>query len=71
MKKQLLGFAAIACATLGLNAQTISDFENPRMPAQGFLNGKRVTTSGYVASNGIRFNNGYSGFWSQGFAVSN
>lgn len=71
MKKQLLGFAAIACAMLGLNAQTVSDFENPKMPAQGFLNGKRVTTTGYVVSNGIRFNNAYSGYWSQGFAVSN
>ena len=71
MKKQLLGFAAAALAVLGLNAQTVSDFENPKMPAQGFLNGKRVTTAGYVASNSIRFNNAYSGFWSQGFAVSN
>lgn len=71
MKKQLLGFAALALSVLSMQAQTVSDFENPRIPAQGFLNGKRVLTSGHVVSNGLKFNNAYSGYWSQGFAISN
>jgi hypothetical protein len=74
MKKQLLGLAALAVTAWGLNAQTVSSFEETRLPAQGFLNGKRVTTVGSVVSGGVtfsnRFDNGFQ-FWAGGFAVSN
>lgn len=74
MKKQLLGLAAFAVTAMGINAQTVSSFEETRLPAQGVLNGKRVTTVGSVVSGGVtfsnRFDNGFQ-YWSGGFAVSN
>lgn len=66
---------ATLLVALAAQAQTVSDFESPRLPVQRFLNGKQVTTSGFIVSSGLTFNNSFDtafgGIWTAGVAISN
>lgn len=73
MKKQILLFVS-GLLTLGLSAQTVSNFESFTLGANGQLNGTGKSVSGSFTSGGIKFPNtyqtAYGGFWSSGWAYS-